>query len=194
MKYASEYYGGLNKFSHANTNMNRLCKDIEHWCKHSRYAGIGNDFDYTIMIDNSLPVDDELQSQINELYLKFCNEMVSLQHDQLNVRKYGDSSLSQYNARNFTINWGYYYELYKQECEKLCSDVKQLANAAVRTCYEVYPTKRNTKFMWVVAGKGILSNLEQQIFKLPVKDCAGEYTYLGNRYTFKEIELKGDND
>ena len=194
MKYASEYYGGLNKFSHANTNMNRLCKDIEHWCKHSRYAGIGNDFDYTIMIDNSLPVDDELQSQINELYLKFCNEMVSLQHDQLNVRKYGDPSLSQYNARNFTINWGYYYELYKQECEKLCSDVKQLANAAVRTCYEVYPTKRNTKFMWVVAGKGILSNLEQQIFKLPVKDCAGEYTYLGNRYTFKEIALKGDND
>lgn len=191
MKYASEYYGGLNKFSHANTNMNRLCKDVERWCKQSRYAGIGNKFDYTIMVDDSVEVDEELQTQVNEIYIRFCKEMASLQHDQINVRRYGDPSLSQYNARNFTINWGYYYELYKQECEKLCDgDIKKLANAAVRACYEHYPAKRNTKFMWVVAGKGILQNLEQQTFDLPVKDSTGEYVYLGNRYTFKKIEIK----
>lgn len=193
MKYASEYYGGLSKFSHANSNMNRLCKDIERWCKAERYSSGARDFDYRIMIDESAEVPEDLQAAINELFVKFNKEMADLAKDQLHIRKYGDEMLSKYDARNFSINWGYYYENYKQEAENLCLDKKVLANAAVRACYEFHANKKNSKFMWVVAGDGILENIKQVKFDLPIRDDQGEYDYLGNRYSFAEIMLdKGE--
>lgn len=189
MKYASEYYMGLNKFSHANSNMNRLCKDIERWCKTERYSSGARDFDYRIMIDDKIEVSSELQERVNKIYIKFHKETAELARDQSNIRKYGDESLSRYDARNFSINWGYYYEQYKQEAESLCDDKKMLANAAVRACYEFHANKKNTRFMWVIAGDGILENIKQQKFELPIRDPYGEYEYLGNRYSFAEIML-----
>lgn len=194
MKYASDYYGGLHKFSHSNSNMNRLCKDIERWCKTERYSSGARDFDYHIMIDETVEVPEELQAQVNALFIKFYKETAELARDQLNVRKYGDDSLSRYDARNFSINWGYYYDLYRAEAEKLCDDKKALANAAVRACYEYYANKKNTRFMWVVAGDGILENIKQQRFELPIRDSQGEYEYLGNRYSFAEIILEGEEN
>lgn len=188
MKYASEYYGTLNKFSNAPSNMNRLCKDLEKWCKKYRYSGGGRNFDYTIMIDDSIEVDEEKQERINNIFVKFCKEMVSLQHDQTNIRKYGDDALSHYDALNFTINWGYYYDKYKEECLQVCDNIHELANMAVRACYEFYPQKKNTKFMWRVAGAGIVDNIKQQIYDLPIRDEDGEYEYLGKKYSFKKIE------
>ena len=55
MKYASEYYGSLNNLANTNSNMNRLCKDIERWCKQHKYSVNMKGFDYTIMIDESIP-------------------------------------------------------------------------------------------------------------------------------------------
>lgn len=189
MKYASEYYGALNNFSHAPSNMNRLCKDIEKWSSKHRYSAFtSRDFDYRIMIDDSIPIDDELQNQINKLYLDFCKEMAELQHDQSHVRKYGDKTLSAYDAKNFTINWGYYYDKYRSKCLSICSDKKQLANMAVRACYEFYSQKKNSKFMWRVAGDGIVDNIRQVPYPLPSHDENGEYEYLGRKYSLKQIE------
>lgn len=195
MKYASPYYGTLHKFSHANTNMNRLCKDIERWCKTERYSSGARDFDYRIMIDETIEVPDELQTQVNALFVRFQREMAELAKDQAEVRKYGDDNLSPYDSRNFSINWGYYYDIYEQEAKTYTDDIKQLANAAVRTCYEYYSNKANTRFMWVIAGEGILENIQQQKFDLPIKDENGEFEYLGNRYNFAEIQLEqGETD
>ncbi|MGF6375084.1 hypothetical protein M2140_000118 [Clostridiales Family XIII bacterium PM5-7] len=188
MKYASEYYKGLNTFSNANSNMNRLCKDIEKWSKKQRYTGLDRNFDYKIMIDDSIDIEPELQEEINKLYLEFCKEMADLHHDQTSVRKRGDESLSKYNAMNFTINWGYYYDTYRERSEKICGDKKKLANMAVRACYEFHPQKKNSKFAWCVAGDGIVENLKQRSHPLPLRDDDGEYEYLGKRYTMKQIE------
>lgn len=189
MKYASDYYMGLSKFSHANSNMNRLCKDIEHWCKTERYTSGARDFDYHIMVDEAIEVPEKLQLQVNALFIRFYKETAELARDQLNIRKYGDDSLSRYDAKNFSINWGYYYDQYRREAEELCDDKKMLANAAVRSCYEFYASKKNTRFMWVVAGDGVLENIKQQRFELPIRDPQGEYEYLGSRYSFAEIML-----
>lgn len=191
MKYASEYYGSLNNLANTNSNMNRLCKDIEQWCKQHKYSVNMKGFDYTIMIDESIPYNEELQHQINKLYIEFCNEMAALLRDQNNVRKYGDESLSKYDAANFTINWGYYYDRYRQKCQEICDNPKELANMAVRACYEFYPQKKNTKFMWRVASDGILQNLKQVNYPLPIRDDNGEHEYLGKKYSFV---LKGDLD
>lgn len=188
MKYASDYYGSLNTFSHAPSNMNRLCKDLEGWFKTQRYSSGSRDFDWTIMIDPSIGVEEDIQGQINALYLEFCKEMSALQHDQMRVRKYGDENLTSYDAQNFTINWGYYYDKYRDKCLAICPDIKKLANATVLTCYRHYPRKNNTKFMWRVAGEGIVSNIKQVQFPLPIRDNAGEYEYLGKKYSFEIIQ------
>lgn len=194
MKYASDYYMGLKKFSMANSNMNRLCRDIEKWCKSERYNISTKDFDYHIMINDEVEVPEEVQEQINALFVRFCKEIAELARDQMNVRKYGDESLSTYDSRNFSINWGYYYDLYKAEAEGICGEKIALANAAVRACYEYYPSKKNTRFMWVVAGEGIVENIEQQKFELPIRDSQGAYEYLGNRYSFAEIILDEEEE
>ena len=62
---------------------------------------------------------------------------------------------------------------------------------AVRACYEFYPQKKNTKFMWRVASDGILQNLKQVNYPLAIRDDNGEYEYLGKKYSFV---LKGDLD
>lgn len=188
MKYASDYYGTLNTFSHAPSNMNRLCKDLEGWFKTQRYSSGSRDFDWQIMIDADIEVEENLQSQINEIYLEFCKEMSSLQHDQMKIRKYGDEHLTSYDAQNFTINWGYYYDKYRDRCVELCSDIKKLANAAVFACYKYHPQKHNTKFMWRIAGEGIVKNIKQTEFLLPIRDDQGKYEYLGKKYSFEIIK------
>lgn len=194
MKYASDYYRTLKTFSNSNSNMNRLCKDLEKWCDKHRYSAGSRKvkFDYTIMLDKTLPVDEEKQLKINEVYLDFCKSMQELQKDQSYVRKYGDSSLSKYDSSNFTINWGYYYEEYRKRCQEICPDIKQLANMAVRACYEYCPQKNNSKFIWRVAGEGIVANIAQVPILLPIRDENGEYEYLGQRYSMKLI-TEGDD-
>lgn len=194
MKYASDYYKSMSTFSHAPSNMNRLCKDLEAWSKAQRYSIGSKDFDWHIMIDESIPVPEEMQEQINEIYLEFCKEMSALQFDQRQIRKYGDDTLSTFDAKNFSIDWGYYYDKYRDRCKKVCPDIKQLANAAVMACYEFHPQKKNSKFAWRVAGEGIVENIEQQIFPLPMRDPDGEYEYLGKKYTFADIQLEGDDE
>ena len=62
---------------------------------------------------------------------------------------------------------------------------------AVSACYEFYTQKKNTKFMWRVASDGILQNLKQVNYPLPIRDDNGEHEYLGKKYSFV---LKGDLD
>ena len=51
MKYRSDYYAKMKKFSVAKSNMNRLAKDIESWQKAEiRFKKTYKDFDYKIMM------------------------------------------------------------------------------------------------------------------------------------------------
>lgn len=175
--------------------MNRLCKDLEKWSDSQRYsAGVRNaKFDYHIMIDDSIQYDEKKQTQINKIYVDFCKTMQKLLQEQNYIKKYGDSSLSKYDAQNFTINWGYYYDIYRNKCREVSNDEKELANMAVRACYEFHPQKNNTKFLWRVAAQGILQNIKQVSIALPYKDDNGQYEYLGMRYSLKTI-TKEDED
>lgn len=193
MKYASDYYAGLNTFSHAMSNMNRLCKDIERWCKVNKYSlGRISDFDYEIMIDDSIENTFEEQEEINKLFLAFTKEMAALAKDQAAIRKYGDDTLSKFDSRNFSINWNYYYDKYREKCNAISTDNRKIANMAVRACYEFYPQKRNSRFMWVVAGQGIVENITQVEFDLPIRDNEGEYEYLGKKYSL--VKYNGGDD
>lgn len=189
MKYAGDYYSGMTQFNRARSNMNRLCMDLEHWSREITYKRNAVPFDYTIMIDESIEVPEDIYNKIDAIYGYYCKEMKELSEDQANIRKYGAPGVSRSNTKNFLINWEFYYAKYRDLCRAICPDKKMLANIAVKLCYEKYPS-RNKKFIWIVAGSGVIDNIKQIDFELPYKDDAGEYRYLGKRYSFMNVVEK----
>lgn len=196
MKYRSEYYAKMKKFSVAKSNMNRLAKDIESWQKAEiRFKKTYKDFDYKIMMSPFAKYDEETFNKIEEIFIRFdkqMSELSSFASKCKNFEKYKDFFETWYDdidkdtVKNFEVNWKYYYDLYKEECQQVCPDKRILANIAVVLCYEKYPNK-NKKFMWKVASEGILLNIKQQRFSLPERDDNGEYEYLGKKYTMMEV-------
>lgn len=185
MKYRSDYYAGMKKLSRSNSNMNLLCYELERWDKTIRWKRHYQDFDHTIMIDNSIPQNKAIEEEIEREYLAFCKEIKQLSIDQKEIR-------TEING-GFEINWQYYYELYHNRCRKICPNPKELANIAVRLCYEKYPQK-SKKFMWRVAGDGIVANIKQLPLFVPQKDVQGEIEYLGRSYSFTSIENREEFD
>lgn len=187
MKYASPYYAKLKTFSYRNSNMNRLCKEIERWEKQFRYKRTYKDFKYQIMIDDSIEINEDTFEKIEELYLEFNKKIAAINKELQMIRTYSDyqSDLmgwaSKGNSKDFIVNWQYYYDQFKSRRMKICPNSKELANYAVMLCYEKYP-RRNKKFMWRVASDGILQNIKPVNIQLPMLDERGNYEYLGKKY------------
>lgn len=196
MKYRSDYYAKQKELSKANSNMNRLCFDIEKWAKTNiKFKKTYKEFDYNIMINEIVGYTDEHFSQIEKIFLDFDKEIAEIQKESSMFRnplKYQDffkenySELSMEEIQNFTYDWNYYYDKYKRKCKEICPNKQELANIAVKLCYEKYPNK-NKKFIWRVASEGVLLNLKQESIYLPKLDLLGEFEYLGKRYTMKEV-------
>jgi len=200
MKYAGEYYSKLKKFLHSNSNMNKLCKEIERWEKPIRFKRTYKDFDYSIMIDKSIVIPDDILFTIEDIYLRFCDEMKQLGKEQNMINNYDkykdelDGVITKSDAKHFVMNWNHYYNKYKNECVKACPNKKMLANVAVLLSYKMHPDK-NKKFIWRVASEGILENIEQVSFEIPVLDKNGKYEYLGRKYNFSlPVETKEGKD
>ncbi len=153
--------------------MNRLCRELEKWEKTFRFKRTFRDFNYHIMIDSSIPVDEDKLAKIDAIYHEFSREVRQLADDQRAIRAEGIA---------FKINWGYYYEIFREKCREVCPNEKELANYAVTICYSRNP-KKSKQFMWRVAEQGILENIQQVPIHLPIRDDAGRFEYLGKRYS-----------
>lgn len=197
MKYRSPYYA-RQKLSLANSNMNRLCRELEKWEKPLKWNRDKSGFDYRIMIDDTVLVDAKHYEQINDLYLEFCKktkELSQLQWQSQNYDRYKDAlkgMLTREEAKSFEVNWGQHYENYKSQCATVCKNPQELANIAVSLCYEKYKSK-SRKFMWVVASDGILLNIKQVETELPVRDINGQYEYLGRKYSMRKPIVEGND-
>lgn len=177
MRYAGEYYAKMRKFSRAYSNMNRLCWEIEKWERSFRWKRTYEDFDYHIMIDDSIPFSQENFSKIEAIYFDFCKEMKQLKFDENELKR----------EMRLEINWGHYYDLYRNKCLQVCPET-EVANYAVLLCYEKYP-KKSRKFMWKVAENGITQNIKQVKIKLPCRNPNGNYEYLGRKYNMEECVI-----
>lgn len=192
MKYRSEYYA-RQELSKANSNMNRLAFDLEKWERNVKWKYDFKDFDYTIMLSGK-EINKEKFAAVEKIYVEFCREMQELSKDQSRVRRYEDedirAALTKYDAIHFTIDWNYYYQKYKDGCAAVCPDQSELADICVKLCYEKYP-KRQAKFMWLVAGEGILENLKpDENALLPKRDDSGDGEYLGLKYSMAPIAVE----
>lgn len=180
MKYAAETYSKLKKFSMSYSNMNRLCWEIEKWESNIRFKHKYKDFNYKIMINPNIAHDHKKLKQIEEIYLDYCKEMRQIKLDEKEIRT---------TNKYFCINWEYYYDIYRNKCLTICDDICELANLAVLICYERYP-KKSKKFIWQIAGNGIVQNLSQTDLKLPLEDTEGKYEYLGRKYKLINVKME----
>lgn len=193
MKYASPYYANMKKLARTQTNMNRLCWEIEKWEKETiKYKRFNKDFNYQIMIDESIELDQSKFDAIENIFLEYSKEMRELSQEQYKFNNYNKymhwiqsnyPTLSMDEIVGFQFDWQYYYNKYKTMCKNICSDDKELANIVVKLCYEKY-SKRDKSFMWRVASEGLIKNLmlhKNQVY-LPSLNIEGKYSYLGKRY------------
>lgn len=187
MKYASPYYASMKTLSHAHSNMNLLCREIERWHNDHKWKRTKSDFNYTIMIDSKIPFDKNKFDKIEELFLEYIREQSrTIRQYQADLSKAANKKKTDEFEYVNQINWTAFYNRYRQRCLDICLDICELANYAVILCYEKYP-KRPKTFLWTIAGEGIVSNLQQTEQYLPMRDPNGEYVYLGKRYRMEKI-------
>jgi hypothetical protein len=195
MKYASDYYYKQNKFSKSQSNMNKLCFEIEKWEKTIKWKHTCKDFDYHIMLDDSIIIDENIFNQVESIYLDFCKEMKELGILQNKLKRYKqyaeefDGYITYSESQNISIDWQHYYNKYKSQCLNICKDIKMLANIVVLLCYEKYPNK-SKKFIWKIAEEGIINNIKQVPIKLPKRDDNGNKIYLGKKYSIIDVNLE----
>jgi Fe-S cluster assembly iron-binding protein IscA len=186
MKYAGKYYYDQGKFNHNNSNLNKLCRFIEKIEKQIKFKN-KKDFDYSIYINPEIQRNSEKFEQIHQLFKEFSKEMQDIRKFEMMLRRYDQyseylSGISKEEAKNFIINYEYYYNLYRNKAKSICSNESELANYCVEICYSLYPNKEKT-FAWTMAQGGILQNLKQTCVQLPIKDESGQFSYLGRNYS-----------
>lgn len=194
MKYASPYYKRLHKLSRAPSNMNRLCFDLERWEKKIRFKRTDRSFDWKIMYDEEIGYDDNVFAEIEKIYLDFIKTIRELAELDKKCRDYDryqdelkEENITKEMAKSYGTDWQYYYNVYRSRCLAVCPDVRELANIAAVLCYDKHPT-RNKKFLWRVAGRGVVENIKQVNILLPKEDMEGEFTYLGRKFTMAPME------
>lgn len=191
MKYVSQYYSSLKNLSKAYSNMNKLCMSLERWERGAKYKKDMTDFDWTIMYDEDIGYNEEVFVKVEEIFLDFIKkrkELVLFEKKCKNWALYHkeiEDKISKKEAKLYETNWQAVYNIYRNKCQLVCPDVRELANILVVLCYHKYPNKYK-KFMWHMAGAGIVENIKPVECSLPTKDPNGEYLYLGQRYSLAE--------
>lgn len=202
MRYISDYYDSLyNSMEKGNSqykfqkskksNMNQLAFMVEKFNNREIKWKRAKNFDYKVMMDDSIAVDEEKLKKIEEIFIKFNREVKYLASFEKKLHRYKEfkdelKAWDAESAMNYRVNWNSIYDGYRRACSEICPNQNELANIVVYLCYVKYP-RRAKKFIWVVASSGILDNIKSVDFEIPIKDDFGEYEYLGKRYSLRTI-------
>lgn len=194
-KYNGPYYARLHNLSKAHSNMNLLCMSLERWERGVRWRKEpAGSFDWHIMYDDAVGYDQAVFDEIEAIFLDFnkCRkEQLEFEKKCRNWQLYHkeiESRITKEEAKTYETNWQAIYNVYRNKCKLVCPDVRELANILVVLCYEKYPNKFK-KFLWHMAGAGVVENIKPVPVQLPVHDQNGEYEYLGQRYSLAEPKI-----
>ena len=194
MQFAGDYYKILKEFNKYKSNMNSLCFDIERWENTKKTRKTVEGFDYHIMIDDSVEVDDETLQKVEEVYLEF-NKVIRrllLERSKCNDWEKNKEWIKKYMAINkkqalaFDINWNYYYDMYKDKLLAISHNKALLVNCLVKLTYEKYP-RSTKKILWSVAGDWVVNNIDVVNKQLLVRDPNGDISILGDNYRWEDI-------
>lgn len=194
MQFAGEYYKKLKEFNKYHSNMNGLCFDIERWENVKRNRKFTEEFDYRLMIDETVPIDDEHFAKIEEIYDDFNKTIRRLLLEKSKCRDWDKNKewikkymkLNQKEALAFDVNWNYYYDDYKNRLLEVTHNKAEIVNCLVKLCYEQHP-RSSKKILWSVAGEWTASNVKPVNDKLLVRDPNGDIVILGERYVWEDL-------
>lgn len=179
--------------------MNQLCMDLERWEHALQRKKNTVLFDWTIMFDESVGYDENVFKEIEKIYLDFNKTIKDLSDFERKCKNYDkykteltEEGVTKEQAAVFEVDWEYYYNIYRNKCQSICPDVKQLANISVILCYKKY-ARKSKKFMWRVAGRGIVDNVKQIEIELPMECAEGKYSYLGRKFCLSPIINNADD-
>ena len=176
MKHAKEYYARQKDLRKGQSNMNRLCWEIEKFEKKLKWFKRDRVFDHRLMMDESIEVDQSILYALEEIYKNYNKEAQQMRRDEMSIqRELGGKD-------KFKLCWDSFYDRYREQSYTICPDKKMLVNALVVLCYEMYP-RGTTAFLWNIAGEFIADNVKQVETHLPalVSDN-GDFKYLGKPY------------
>ena len=194
MQFAGDYYKILKEFNKYKSNMNSLCFDIERWENTKKTRKTVEGFDYHIMIDDSIEVNEEILRKVEEVYLEF-NKVIRrllLERSKCNDWEKNKEWIKKYMAINkkqalaFDVNWNYYYDMYKDKLLSISRNKALLVNCLVKLCYEKYP-RSTKKILWSVAGDWVVGNIKLVNDQLLVRDKDGDIVILGENYRWENI-------
>ena len=194
MKYAGDYYARQHNLSKAHSNMNLLCMDLERWERGVRWHKDTAPFNWDIMYDAEIGYDQAIFDEIEAIFLDFCKcrkENLEFEKKCRNWKVYHkdiQDRITREEAKTYETNWQSIYNIYRNKCKMICPDVRELANILVVLCYGKYPNKFK-KFLWHMAGAGVVENIKPVPVQLPVHNPDGEYEYLGQRYSLAEPKI-----
>lgn len=199
MKFAGDYYAKLHEFNKFKSNMNSLCYDIERWENKKRTRKAVEDFDYHIMIDDSIEFVQERFDKVEEIYKDFNKTINRLLLEKNKCSDYDKNKewikkylkITKKQAIAFDVNWNYYYDLYKNELLKITKNKKELVNYLVILCYEKHPRSKK-KILWSVAGDWIANNIKQVNTEVLVRDLDGDINILGDTYKWQEVNADAE--
>lgn len=194
-KYNGPYYARLHNLSKAHSNMNLLCMSLERWERGVRWRKEpAGSFDWHIMYDDAVGYDQAVFDEIEAIFLdldKYRKIQLEFEKKCHNWQLYKNDlkdKITKEEAKTYETNWQAIYNVYRNKCKLVCPDVRELANILVVLCYEKYPNKFK-KFLWHMAGAGVVENIKPVPVQLPVHDPNGEYEYLGQRYSLAEPKI-----
>lgn len=152
------------------------------------------DFNWSIMYDPDIGYDPAVFSEIEKIYIdfdKYCRDQLLFEKQCKNWDIYHseiEDVITKQEAKNYETDWQSIYNIYRNRCLMICPDVRELANICVLLCYKFHPSKTK-KFLWNIAGAGIVENIKKVPIALPCKDANGKYEYLGQRYSIANPEI-----
>lgn len=194
MQFAGDYYKILKEFNKYRSNMNSMCFDIERWENTKKTRKTTDAFDYHIMIDDSVEVDNDTLEKVEEIYLDFNKTIRRLLLEKSKcsdweknkewIKKY--MAINKKQAMAFDVNWNYYYDMYKDKLLSITRNKALLVNCLVKLTYERYP-RSTKKILWSVAGDWVVGNIRVVNEQLLVRDPDGDISILGENYRWENI-------
>lgn len=140
-----------------------------------------NDFDYSLL-KSEVPYSDTTYKNISKIYHDYIDNVQkfqqSIKRERLKDDDIAESRIAFVNA-------------FKEDCEKVCPDEKQLANIVLDLCYS---SNKSKQFAWDVCGHVFIDNLLYKnnfIINYPEEDVNGDIEYGGCKFKMNLKQIGG---
>lgn len=171
-----------------NCVMNELCSLIEEADFNLKYFKKKEEFDWTILLNKEYEVKrrSALYARITDILQRYKDTQDNLAYSVNALMDISTSSkeLDEYIKEMKNINQMFFLE---KEIEHIGLPREEIYNYFVDLIYTKF--KKGYHILWNVFPDQIFKAISLGKMIYPVRDEDGEYTYFGERYSFKVVDL-----